>query len=64
MDPLSQAIALLKPEAKAWRVFEAHDAWSVRFPETDLVVFGQIIEGTCEVRLADGAALDLGTTSS
>lgn len=61
MDPLSQAIALLKPEAKAWRVFEAHDAWSVRFPETDHVVFGQIIEGACEVRLAEGAALDLGT---
>jgi len=47
MDPLSQVIALLKPQALEWRVIEAHDGWSLRFPATDVVVFGQVIEGRC-----------------
>lgn len=51
LDPLSQAIALLKPQALEWRVIEAHDAWSLRFPATDVVVFGQVIEGRCQVSL-------------
>ncbi|WP_188393985.1 AraC family transcriptional regulator [Mesorhizobium sp. SARCC-RB16n] len=59
MDPLSQIIALSKPQALAWRVIEAHDAWCIRFPTTDVVVFGQVIEGRCQVELADGAQMDI-----
>jgi AraC-like DNA-binding protein len=58
MDPLSQIIALLRPQALAWRVIEAHNAWSIRFPATEFVVFGQVIEGRCLVRLANGAEMD------
>ncbi len=57
MDPLSQVIALLKPQPLYWRVIEAHDAWSIRFPTTDVVVFGQVIEGTCRIELADGSGM-------
>jgi len=59
MDPLSQVIALLKPQALEWRVIEAHDAWSLRFPATDRVVFGQVIEGRCQVSLGDGSEFDV-----
>lgn len=55
MDPLSQVIALLKPQALDWRVIEAHAPWSLRFPSAEVVVFGQVIEGTCDVALADGS---------
>ena len=57
MDPLSQVVSLLKPQPLYWRVIEAHDAWSIRFPTTDVVVFGQLIEGGCQVELACGSAL-------
>lgn len=59
MDPLSQVIALLKPQALEWRVIEAHDAWSLRFPAVDVVVFGQVIEGRCQVALGDGSEFDV-----
>ena len=59
LDPLSQAIALLKPQALEWRVIEAHDAWSLRFPATDVVVFGQVIEGRCQVALGNGSEFDV-----
>jgi AraC-like DNA-binding protein len=58
IDPLSQVISLLKPQALAWRVIEAHDSWSIRFPTTDMVAFGQMIEGRCRIDLADGSAMD------
>lgn len=57
MDPLSQAIALLKPQPLYWRVIEAHNSWSIRFPTTDVVVFGQLIEGACQIELADGSGM-------
>ncbi len=57
MDPLSQVIALLKPQPLHWRVIEAHEAWSIRFPATDVVVFGQLIEGGCQIELADGTEM-------
>jgi AraC-like DNA-binding protein len=59
MDPLSQIIGLLKPQAIFWRVVEAHEAWTIRFLPTDIVVFGQIIEGACHVEREDGIGLDL-----
>ena len=59
MDPLSQVIALLKPQPLEWRVIEAHDAWSLRFPATEVVVFGQVIDGRCEVALADGSVFEV-----
>jgi AraC-like DNA-binding protein len=59
MDPLSQAIALLKPQAIAWRILEGHGDWALRAPANDFVVFGQMTEGACEAVLADGTVLAL-----
>jgi AraC-like DNA-binding protein len=59
MDPLSQVIGLLKPQAVFWRVIEAHDAWTISFRPTNVVVFGQVIEGTCHVEREDGISFDL-----
>jgi AraC-like DNA-binding protein len=59
MDPLSQIIGLLKPQAVFWRVVEAHDAWTIGFRPTNVVVFGQIIEGICHVVREDGISFDL-----
>jgi AraC-like DNA-binding protein len=59
VDPLSQVIALLKPQALQWRLVEAHDAWTLRFPAVDAVVFGQLIEGSCHVERSDGVCFDL-----
>ncbi|MGA2219711.1 MAG: AraC family transcriptional regulator [Terracidiphilus sp.] len=59
MDPLSQIIGLLKPQAVFWRVVEAHDAWTISFRPTNIVVFGQVIEGACHIEREDGIALDL-----
>jgi len=59
MDPLSQIIGLLKPQAIFWRVVEAHGAWTISFLPTDIVVFGQLIEGACHVEREDGIGFDL-----
>ena len=59
MDPLSQVIGLLKPQAVFWRLVEAHNAWSMRFRPTNVVVFGQMIEGACIVEREDGIRFDL-----
>lgn len=59
MDPMSQIIGLLKPQAVFWRVVEAHDAWTIGFRPTNIVVFGQMIEGSCHVEREDGISLDL-----
>lgn len=59
MDPLSQIIGLLKPQAIFWRVVEAHDAWTIGFRPTNIVVFGQIIEGACHVEREDSISFDL-----
>ena len=59
MDPLSQIIGLLKPQAVFWRVVEAHNAWTIDFRPTNVVVFGQIIEGGCRVEREDGIGFDV-----
>lgn len=59
MDPLSQIIGLLKPQAVFWRVIEAQAAWTIGFRPTNIVVFGQVIEGACHVEREDGITLDL-----
>jgi AraC-like DNA-binding protein len=59
MDPLSQIIGLLKPQAVGWRVVEAHNAFTIGFHPTNVVVFGQIIEGACHVEREDGICFDL-----
>ena len=59
LDPLSQIIGILKPQAVFWRVIEAHDAWTIAFRPTNVVVFGQIIEGVCHVEREDGISFDL-----
>jgi AraC-like DNA-binding protein len=60
-DPLSDIVALSRPRAVAWRVFEAHDGWSVRFPATELTVFGQMIEGRCQIQLSEGSTREFET---
>ena len=60
VDPLSQLIALLRPQALQWRVVEAHNAWTLRFPAVNAVVFGQVLEGPLRVDRADGQQFDLG----
>ena len=59
MDPLSQVLELLKPQAVWWRVVEAHGSWTIGFRPTDVVVFGQILEGGCQVSRDDGVRFDL-----
>ncbi len=61
MDPLSQIIALLKPQAVFWRVVEAHDDWTLRFLPNEVVVFGQMIEGSAHIERDDGVRLDTAT---
>lgn len=59
MDPFSQVIALLKPQAVFWYLVEAHDDWTIRFLPSTVVVFGQMIEGAGRVERDDGAGLDM-----
>ncbi len=58
MDPFSQIIALLKPQAVFWRVIEAHDDWTIAFNPSSVVVFGQLIEGSARVERPDGLVFD------
>jgi len=58
MDPFSQIIALLKPQAVFWRVIEAHDDWTIGFNPSTVVVFGQLIEGNCRVERPDGLGFE------
>jgi AraC-like DNA-binding protein len=58
MDPLSQVIGLLKPRELTWRVMQSHAPWAIRFPQVEAVVFGQLIEGRCQVDRGDGPILD------
>ncbi len=59
MDPLSQILMLLKPKAVFWRMVEAHGSWTIRFMPSDIVVFGQLLEGRARLDRDDGAGLDL-----
>ena len=61
MDPFSQVIDLLKPQAVFWRIIEAHDSWTIGFRATHHVVLGQILEGVCHVERDDGVRFDLQT---
>jgi len=61
VDPLSQLIALLRPQALQWRVVEAHNAWTLRFPRVNAVVFGQVLEGTLQVDRSDAPRFELQT---
>jgi AraC-like DNA-binding protein len=58
VDPLSQILGLLKPQAVGWRVVEAHDAFTISFRPTNVVVFGQLLYGTCRVEREDGVGFD------
>lgn len=58
MDPFSQILGLLKPQAVFWTVIEAHDDWTIRFHPSQIVVFGQLIEGRCRVDRDDGRGFD------
>lgn len=51
MDPLSQAIGLLRPKALLWKIVEGTGDWALRFPGEKDVVFGQVITGMCQLEL-------------
>jgi AraC-like DNA-binding protein len=59
MDPFSQIIGLLRPQALYWSTFEAHNAWTISFNPSKVVVFGQLIEGACRVTRSDGICFDV-----
>ena len=60
MDPLSHVLTLLRPEAVGWRVIEAHDAWTLRFPAMrDAVVFGQVMAAGCDIAREDGREVQM-----
>ena len=61
MDPFSQIIALLKPQTIFWRIVEAHDDWTLGFLPSEVVGFGQMIEGSARIERDDGIGLDLDT---
>ncbi|MFM0642548.1 AraC family transcriptional regulator [Paraburkholderia sediminicola] len=47
MEPLTQLITLLRPEALGLKHFEGGGDWALRFPADSHVVFGLFISGTC-----------------
>lgn len=47
MDPLTQAMALLKPQGLLWKELEAVGDWVVRFPSTRGVLFSRVASGRC-----------------
>ena len=61
MDPFSQILSLLKPQAVFWTVIEAHNDWTIRFNPSQIVVFGQLIEGRCRIDRDDGRGFDTDT---
>ncbi len=54
MDPFSQIIALLRPQAVFWQIIEAHDDWTISFNPSSVVVFGQLLEGRARIERPDG----------
>lgn len=59
MDPLSQIVEILQPRAVAWQVVEAHAPWGLQFPASRVVIFGQMLGGSCMLDRDDGLRLDL-----
>ncbi len=51
MDPLSQAIGLLRPKALLLKTVQGTGEWALRFPEENDVVFGQVSAGRCQLEL-------------
>lgn len=47
MDPLTQTIDLLRPQALLWKQMEARGDWAIRFPQNDGTVFCLIVGGSC-----------------
>jgi hypothetical protein len=47
---------MLQPRAVAWRVIEANAPWSLAFPASKVVIFGQVIQGQCTIDRDDGLA--------
>ena len=59
MDPLSQIIALVKPQAVGWRMVEIHGGRTIHLEPPTVVVFGQMIEGGAAVERDDGVAFEM-----
>ncbi|MFZ6645398.1 AraC family transcriptional regulator [Undibacterium sp. TJN25] len=52
MDPLTQAITLLRPKALNWKHAEASGNWTKQFQKTEGVAFCLIAEGTCRLQVS------------
>ena len=51
VDPLSHILTLLRPLEVGWRLIEGRGGWTLHLPpRRDIVVFGHLLEGACEVR--------------
>ncbi len=59
IDPLSRVVEWLQPRAVAWRVIEAHAPWGLQFPASKVVIFGQVMQGSCTMDREDGVSLTL-----
>jgi AraC-like DNA-binding protein len=53
MDPLTQAIRLLRPKALTWKEAECVGDWALGFPSSAGIAFCLIAEGDCRLQLAD-----------
>lgn len=53
MDPLTETITLLRPEALLWKELEVNGDWAIRFPANAGAVFTMVAEGRCVFLTAD-----------
>lgn len=49
----------MQPRAVAWRSVEARAPWRLQFPASKIVIFGQVIVGSCTIERDDGLRLTL-----
>jgi len=53
VDPLTQLVDMLHPNALVWKTMLARGAWAWRFPADDGVVFGRVVHGCCRFELPE-----------
>ncbi len=60
MDPLTQTIQLLRPQALTWKEAACAGDWALRFPSIAGVAFSLIATGGCRLQLAGREPIQLG----
>ncbi len=56
MEPLSDVLALLKPQTYVSAGLNAAGAWAIQFPAHDYIKFNAITNGSCWIAVEDGGA--------